>query len=170
MVKQPKSTNGGQPSDAAPATSYVVGYGRPPAHTRFKPGHPGCGGRPKRQRNLRTVLEATLDERITIREGNRTRSISKRDAIILRLVNDAVSGDAKALSNLITLMRSHDLIGQPQDEADLQPFTADDQAIIADLLRRLENQEESTQPAGSTENSDTEEAKSPGKKSKETKS
>lgn len=168
MVKQPKTTNGAQPSDAAP--KYDIGYGRPPAHTRFKPGHPGCGGRPKRQRNLRTVLEETLDERITIREGNRTRSVSKRDAIILRLVNDAVSGNAKAQSNLIALMRSHDLIGQPQDEADLQPFTADDEAIIADLLRRLENQEESTQPAGSTENSDIEGATSPGKESKETKS
>jgi len=55
MVKQPKTTNGAQPSDAAP--KYDIGYGRPPAHTRFKPGHPGCGGRPKRQRNLRTVLE-----------------------------------------------------------------------------------------------------------------
>ena len=170
MVKQPKTTNGGQPSDAAPATSYVVGYGRPPAHTRFKPGHPGCGGRPKKQRNGRTVLKDTLDERITIREGNRTRSVSKRDAIILRMVNDAVSGNAKAQSNLIALMRSHDLIGQPQDEADLQPFTADDLAIITDFLGRLENQEESTQPAGNTENSDTEEAKSPGKESKETKS
>jgi len=119
---------------------------------------------------LRTVLEATLDERITIREGNRTRSVSKRDAIILRLVNDAVSGNAKAQSNLIALMRSHDLIGQPQDEANLEPLTADDEAIIADLLRRLENQEEPTQPAGSTENSDTEEAKPAGKESKETKS
>jgi Family of unknown function (DUF5681) len=94
MVKQPKTTNGAQPSDAA--SKYVVGYGRPPKQTRFKPGHPGCGGRPRRQRNLRTVLEETLDERITIREGNRTRSVSKRDAIILRLVNDAVSGNAKS--------------------------------------------------------------------------
>ena len=159
MVKQ---------SNAAP--KYVIGYGRPPVHTRFKPGHRGRGGRPKRQRNLRTVLEQTLDQRITIREGNRTRQVTKRDAIILKLVNDAVSGNAKAQSNLIALMRSHDLIGQPQDEADLQPFTADDEAIIADLLRRLENREESTQPAGSTENSDTQEAKSPGKESKETKS
>ena len=167
-MKQAKTTNGAQPSDAAP--KYDIGYCRPPEQTRFKPGHPGCGGRPKRQRNLRTVLEETLDERITIREGNRTRSVSKRDAIILRMVNDAVSGNAKAQSNLISLMRSHDLIGQPQDEADLQPFTADDEAIIADLLRRLENQEESTQPAGSTENSDIEGATSPGKESKETKS
>jgi Family of unknown function (DUF5681) len=168
MVKQPNTTNGAQPSDAAP--TYVIGYGRPPVHTRFKPGHRGRGGRPKRQRNLRTVLEQTLDQRITIREGNRTRQVTKRDAIILKLVNDAVSGNAKALTNLIALMRSHDLIGQPQDEADFQPFTADDEAIIADLLRRLENREESTQPAGSTENSDTQEAKSPGKESKETKS
>src|SRR5258706_2018768 len=91
MVKQSKTTNGAQPSDAAP--KYGIGYGRPPEHTRFKPGHPGCGGRPKRQRNLRTVLEETLDERITIREGNRTRSVSKRDAIILRLVNDAVHNE-----------------------------------------------------------------------------
>src|SRR6478672_4578 len=102
MAKERKTTNGTQPSDAAP--KYDIGYGRPPAHTRFKPGHRGCGGRPKKQRNLRTVLEETLDQRITIREGNRTRQVTKRDAIILKLVNDAVSGNAKALTNLIALM------------------------------------------------------------------
>src|SRR5215468_827165 len=113
MVKQPKTTNGAQPSDAAP--EYEIGYGRPPAHTRFKPGHRGCGGRPKKQRNVRNVLKNTLDERITIREGKRTRSVSKLDAIILRLVNDAASGNAKAQSNLITLMRSQGLIEQPPE-------------------------------------------------------
>jgi hypothetical protein len=168
MVKQPKTTNGAQPSDTA--SKYDIGYGRPPVHTRFKPGHPGCGGRPKKQRNGRTVLEATLDERITIREGKRTRSVTKHDAIILRLVNDAASGDAKALSNLITLMRLYGLIEQPQETTSTQSFTADDLAIITDFIGRLENQEESTQPAGSTESSDTEGATSPGKESKETKS
>ena len=33
MVKQPKTTNGAQPSDAAP--KYDIGYGRPPAHNGF---------------------------------------------------------------------------------------------------------------------------------------
>ena len=168
MVKQPNTTNGAQPSDAAP--TYVIGYGRPPVHTRFKPGHRGRGGRPKRQRNLRTVLEQTLDQRITIREGNRTRQVTKRDAIILKLVNDAVSGNAKALTNLIALMRSQDMMGQPQEEAELQPLTADDETIIADLLRRLENREEPTQPAENTERSEIEEADPRGKESKETKS
>jgi Family of unknown function (DUF5681) len=167
-MKQPNTTNAAQPSDAAP--TYVIGYGRPPVHTRFKPGHRGRGGRPKRQRNLRTVLEQTLDQRITIREGNRTRQVTKRDAIILKLVNDAVSGNAKALTNLIVLMRSHDMMGQPQEEAELQPLTADDEAIMADLLRRLENREEFPQPAENTERSETEEAKSRGKESKEPKS
>jgi len=54
-------------------------------------------------------------------------------------------------------------MGQPQEEAELQPLTADDETIIADLLRRLENREESTQPAENTERSE-------GKESKETKS
>jgi Family of unknown function (DUF5681) len=159
MVKGPNTTNGAQRSDAAP--QYVIGYGRPPVHTRFKPGHRGRGGRPKTQRNLRTVLEQTLDQRIIIREGNRTRQVTKRDAIILRLVNDAVSGNAKALMNLIALMRSHDLIGPSQDEAELQPLTSDDEAIVADLLRRLENQQESE---------NTERSEKSKSRSKETKS
>ncbi|TMJ36787.1 MAG: hypothetical protein E6G86_18170 [Alphaproteobacteria bacterium] len=91
MAKQPRlpeTPDGTQPSGAAPAPSYVVGYGLPPAHTRYKPGHRGCGGRPKRQRNVGTVLKDTLDERITIREGKRTRSVSKLDAIILAIIAD----------------------------------------------------------------------------------
>jgi hypothetical protein len=122
MAKHSENSRPDGTQQSEHAAEYDVGYRRPPRHTRFKPGHPGCGGRPKRQRNLRTVLEATLDERITIREGKRPRKMTKRDAIILRLVNDAVSGNPKALPNLIALMRSHGLIGQPQEGTDLQPL------------------------------------------------
>ncbi len=173
MAKQPRlpeTPDGTQPSGAAPAPSYVVGYGLPPAHTRYKPGHRGCGGRPKRQHNVCTVLKDTLDERITIREGKRTRSVSKLDAIILRLVNDAASGNAKAQSNLITLMRSHGLIEPPQEATNTAPFTSDDLAIIADFLGRHGNQAEPTQPPESNEKPETGEAEPPSKEIKETKS
>jgi len=173
MAKQPRlpeTPDGTQPSGAAPAPSYVVGYGLPPAHTRYKPDHRGCGGRPKRQRNVGTVLKDTLDERITIREGKRTRSVSKLDAIILRLVNDAASGNAKAQSNLITLMRSHGLIEPPQEATNTEPFTSDDLAIIADFLGRHGNQAEPTQPPESNEKPETGEAEPPSKEIKETKS
>src|SRR5258708_28597684 len=94
--------DGAQPSDAA--ADYVVGYGRPPVHTRFKKGHPKRGGRRKGQRDARTVLDAMLNEKITLRERNRTRSLSKRDAIYLRITNNAVSGNEKAQSKMITLI------------------------------------------------------------------
>ena len=164
----PKTPDGTQPADAAPP--YVVGYGRPPVHTRFEPGHPGRGGRPKKQRDVRTVLKNTLDERITIREGKRTRSVSKLDAVILRLVNDAASGNAKAQSNLITLMRSQGLIEQPPEATNTEPFTTDDLAIIADFLGRHGNQAEPTQPPEINEKPETGEAEAASKQTKETKS
>ena len=61
-------------------SSSPVGYGRPPVHTRFKPGQSGNPkGRRKGQRNLHTVLTEALNQRITIREGDRTRSVTKLD-------------------------------------------------------------------------------------------
>ena len=126
--------DGAQPSGAAP--DYVVGYRRPPTHTRFKKGHPKRGGRRKGQRNVRTVVEETLNQRIKIREGDRTRSLSKRDAMYLRITNDAVSGNDKAQSKVIALMQSLRLHEEPQEETNRQPVTADDAAVIADYLRR----------------------------------
>jgi hypothetical protein len=59
--------NGKGSSDHGSAPS--VGYGRPPVHTRFKPGQSGNPrGRRKGQRNVSTVLAETLNQRIRIRE------------------------------------------------------------------------------------------------------
>jgi hypothetical protein len=170
MAKHPRlsDTNGTQPSDAAPA--YVVGYGRPPVHTRFKPGHTKRGGRPKGQRNARTALEAILNEKITLREGKRSRSLSKRDAMYLRIANDAVSGNEKAQSKVIALMQSHRLNGEPQEATNREPFTADDEAVIADFLWRHGNQVEPTQPPESTDKPESGEAQPTGKEIKETQS
>jgi hypothetical protein len=171
MAKQPhlpETPGGTQLSDAAP--DYVVGYRRPPVHTQFKPGHPKRGGRRKGQRNARTALEGILNEKVTLREGKRPRSVTKRDAVYLRITNDAASGNAKAQSNLITLMRSHGLIEQPQETTSTQPFTADDLAIITDFLGRHGNQAEPTHPPESNEKPHTAEAEPPSKQTKETKS
>src|SRR5438874_4488679 len=96
-------SDGTHPPDAAPD---YVGYGQPPERTRFKPGHLKRGGRRKGQRNARTVVDETLKEKVTVREGKRTRSVTKFHAVILRMTNDAVSGNAKAQANIIALARS----------------------------------------------------------------
>ena len=115
----------------------AVGYGNPPVHTRFKPGQSGNPkGRRKGQRNIRTVVNEALNQPITIREGNRTRKTTKLDGVIMTMVNDALKGDAKALASLITLLRSLGMTGEPPEAPIQEPFTADDQGLIADYFRR----------------------------------
>jgi Family of unknown function (DUF5681) len=115
----------------------AVGYGKPPVHTRFKPGQSGNPkGRRKGQRNVHTVFDEVLSQRITIREGNRTRSVSKLDAVIVTMVNAALRGDAKAQTALIAMMRSLGMTGEPPPATNPEPFTADDQSLIADYFRR----------------------------------
>ena len=71
-----------------------TGYGRPPEHGRFKPGQSGNpNGRPKKSRNAKTIIRRVLDSTVTVREGDRTRTVSKLEGIILRQVEGALKGD-----------------------------------------------------------------------------
>ena len=52
--------------------SYKVGRGRPPLHSRYKPGQSGNpGGRPKGVRNLRTLIAEEFTREVTAKEGGR---------------------------------------------------------------------------------------------------
>jgi hypothetical protein len=52
------------------------------------------------------------------------------------MVNAALKGDAKAQASLITMMRSLGMIGEPPAVSNQASFTADDEGLIADFLRR----------------------------------
>jgi hypothetical protein len=115
----------------------AVGYCKPPVHTQFKKGQSGNSeGRRKGQRNIRTVVDEALSQRITIREGNRTRSVTKLDAVIVTMINAALKGNAKAQASLIAIMRSLGMTGEPPQATNREPVTADDQSLIADYFRR----------------------------------
>ena len=132
-----------KPSKPNGAQTFSVGYGRPPVHSRFKPGQSGNPkGRRKGQRNVRTVVDGELSQRIKVREGNRTRSLTKLDAFVVTLVNAALKGDAKAWASLINLLRSLGMTGEPPVATDQKPYTADDESIIADFLRRQGSEEQ----------------------------
>jgi hypothetical protein len=114
-----------------------VGYGRPPAHSRFKPGQ--CGnpkGRPKGQRNLRTVLEDTLKQRVKVREGDRVRTLTKLDSFILNVVNKSIQGDAKSQNTLVILMRSVGTLAELPVASRHEPVTTHDTELVLDFLRR----------------------------------
>ena len=144
-----KRSDVAQTADAPPPSedqeTYRVGYGRPPLHSRVKPGQIlNPRGRPKGQCNVGTVLRKALNERTKIRQGNRTRSVTKLDYIILRMVADAGAGNPKARTTVITLVRDTDQVEASAESKHQEPLTADDQAVIADFLQR--NQSSGAEP------------------------
>lgn len=117
--------------------AYEVGYCRPPKHTRFKPGQSGHpSGRPRGQPNFRTAVIEALKEKVTIREWDRTRTISKMDAIIQVTFNKALKGDARGLVAFLQLVRWAGLMDEQPELSSTESISADDEAILAGYLER----------------------------------
>jgi hypothetical protein len=126
---------------------YEVGKGRPPRHSRFKPGQSGNPkGRAKKTRNLATDLTEELSERIQVREGGHARSMSKQRALLKTLFAKALQGDARSASLLIALIARH--IKDDEAPAAQPQLGADDEALLEEFLeRRLGDIKKRAEPA-----------------------
>ena len=112
-----------------------TGYKRPPKSTQFKQGRSGNPkGRPRGARNFKTVLRETLDQPVTLREGERVRSVSSREAAIIQLCRKALQGNQRALERFLALAERHDF-EQAADETESQ-LHQDDQQIIERFKER----------------------------------
>ena len=121
--------------------SYEVGYGKPPRHTRFKKGRSGNPrGRPKGAKNLSTLFERELNERIMVTEAGRKRSLTKAEAFIKRLMNDGILGKPSAQRLLMDYKRQlesavsdadiGDQEGSAQRDVDRQVLDAFKRALL----------------------------------------
>lgn len=86
------------PPKKQPPSDYEVGYCRPPKHTRWKPGQSGNPGkgRPKGTRNFKTDLTAVLKQPVQVTRDGAKRKVSTQEAMLLRLREKALNGDARA--------------------------------------------------------------------------
>ncbi|MDU8926268.1 DUF5681 domain-containing protein [Alisedimentitalea sp. MJ-SS2] len=95
---------------------YEVGYSKPPAHSRFKPGQSGnpCG-RPKGAKNKRPALneerlkDIILDEayrEISVRDGNRNATVPMAQAVIRAMSVKAAKGDHRSQRFFAELLAS----------------------------------------------------------------
>jgi antitoxin (DNA-binding transcriptional repressor) of toxin-antitoxin stability system len=112
---------------------YPVGYGRPPAQTRFKPGTSGNpGGRPKSRRKLAADLSEELDELVTVVEDGRELVVTKQRALVKALVAVGLNGDLRAINALFHSLRQQgDDVGEAN--SDIAPEDAD---IVASFAKR----------------------------------
>jgi hypothetical protein len=104
-----------QPPDAAtpdeslvtcggPPSTPKVGYGQPPTATRFRKGQSGNPrGRPKGSKNVKTLLQQALNEKIMVNECGRRKKISKLQAGMKQLANKIAAGDAKPTLKIIEM-------------------------------------------------------------------
>src|SRR5258705_12365952 len=85
-------------------SDYKVGPGRPPLHTRFKKGQSGNpGGRSTK--SLPALLADALNETVVVTIDGRRRTITKREAIVMQMVDKSASADLRATKMLIDMMK-----------------------------------------------------------------
>ena len=86
------------PEESRSPPDSTVGYRRPPAVHWFKKGQSGYPtGRPRGCKNTKTLLAEELSSTVTIREGGKSKKVSKRQLMVKRLANKAAEGDPKAI-------------------------------------------------------------------------
>jgi hypothetical protein len=111
-----------------------VGYMSPPKHTRFRPGQSGNPhGRKKGSINTLTLLEIALNEQVNVDSVAGTRQITKKQAIMLQLVNQSAKGDLKATAQILPLMQQLDSRNESLDKQH-KAISSDDEAIIQRFL------------------------------------
>jgi hypothetical protein len=99
------------------AGNYAVGYGKPPAGTRFQKGHSGNPkGRPRVRRSPQEVIEAALRDNITVMENGVPRRIEMREAFVKSIIARAIKGDTRAAGLLLRLMQIAQVIGPTAEE------------------------------------------------------
>lgn len=117
-------------------SAYEIGFGKPPEHSRFRKGLSGNPkGRPKGRRNLATVLERSLQEKVVINENGVRRTVTKLEAAVKQLVNKAAAGDLAALRQLTALAGS---VAEQGVEKATNELTDIDLEVMQGVIKRLE--------------------------------
>ena len=96
-----------------------------------------------------------LRQRITVREGNRTRTVDKLHAFFLTLANDALRGDKKASTLLIALMRTLGMTEERHQAGEPEAFSVDDQSLLDDYFRRQYGENAPSEVHGNSNKNDS---------------
>jgi hypothetical protein len=125
-----------QQNESGP-TDYAIGFGRPPKHSQFKPGKSGNPrGRPKKRASLQDIVTAVLFEKMAVRMGERTQKIASVDVLIRTAVNRALKGDHRFLTSVIAIIRMSGLCEMDANASISDIDRSDDEAILANFLKR----------------------------------
>jgi hypothetical protein len=133
-MRRTKSASNTVPETADAAHIYAVGYSHPPLHTRFKPGTSGNPrGRPRRHQNFRTIVKEVANETVTLREGDRIKTVTKLRALVVENFHRALKGDPKAAAVVLQILRGTGYLDEEPTAEAVKPEETD---IVLDFLQR----------------------------------
>lgn len=127
--------------------TYTVGRGKPPAHTRFKPGQSGNPrGRPRGSVDFGRALLAAASESVVITENGRKVRLSKFEVAARQVANKAATGDHRAIELLYKCVGSlapEPVSASPAAQAENNFGTEDDTEVLEAFLQRMSKGESS---------------------------
>jgi hypothetical protein len=119
-----------------PQATYEVGYRKPPREHQFKPGESGNKkGRKKGTKNIVTFLQELLHQTIPVTKNGQIRKIPLIEAILLRIMDDALKGNIKTAAWLIDRYKEI----QTNDSASSCALAEDDLAIIERFRKNIQS-------------------------------
>lgn len=113
---------------------YEVGYGKPPKRTQFKKGQSGNPrGRPRGSHNFSTDAKTVLTKMVTVVVDGKRKRVSAQMANLMRLMDKALSGDAKAMAQVQLLSERYNDEPDPVASDD---FSSTDEDILDAFLKK----------------------------------
>jgi hypothetical protein len=108
---------------------YRIGYGKPPEHSRFKPGTSGNPtGKRKGARNLSSDVKRALRVPVKLKDRGKSRKVSTQEAALMRLREKALNGDSRSLDRLLELAR---LFNNDPQAGSSRSWTEDEEILAA---------------------------------------
>ncbi|MEZ5813638.1 MAG: DUF5681 domain-containing protein [Alphaproteobacteria bacterium] len=121
-----------------PKDDYDVGYKKPPKGGQFKKGQSGNpSGRPKKKSFYETFIKE-LEAQISVKEGGASTKITKHEALVKRLMNEALQGDHKAQQKILKFIEKSgwDKPPPPQKTANKSSLAEKDKKIMKHFIRQ----------------------------------
>jgi hypothetical protein len=117
---------------------FDVGYQRPPKSGQFVKGQSGNPkGRPRGTQNVVTLAFKIFRERIRVNISGRQKTMTKLEAIVLQLVNRALSGDSRALKDVLYLQSLCERSEHVNDTLETAPDERD-KDVMESLFKRVQ--------------------------------
>lgn len=91
-------------------------------------------GRPKRATGIRNDFDKIMKKPVSVREGGKSRRISGQQAVLWRLLEKAIQGDAKSAATIISTAMKHEAMRDPVAANEFSREVDDE--LIAEFIRR----------------------------------